>query len=80
VNVGGNWQPLSIGTTITDDETLHRKRKSYGVDYAAPAGTEVRLKNGARVVDSFKGDKGTDHLIVELPDGRRFQFLHGRKA
>jgi hypothetical protein len=80
VNVGGNWQPLSIGTTITDDETLHRQRKSYGVDYAAPAGTEVRLKNGARVVDSFKGDKGTDHLIVELPDGRRFQFLHGRKA
>jgi hypothetical protein len=50
------------------------------MDYAAPAGTPVRLKNGAQVVEAFKGEEGTDHLIIELPDGRRFQFLHGTKV
>lgn len=79
VQVKGKWKPLSRGTTITDHEADHRSRSrsSYGVDFAAPAGTPVRLKNGARVVGSYKGDGGTDHLIIELPDGRRFQFLHG---
>jgi hypothetical protein len=80
VNVEGKWLPLSKGTTITDNEAGHRARGSYGVDYAAPSGTPVRLKNGAQVVGSFKGDEGTDHLIIELPDGRRFQFLHGTKV
>jgi hypothetical protein len=80
VNVNGKWKALSKGTKITDAEAQHRKRGSYGMDYAAPAGTPVRLKNGAQVVESFKGDEGTDHLIIELPDGRRFQFLHGTKV
>ena len=80
VNVNGKWLPLSKGTTITDTEARHRARGSYGMDYAAPAGTPVRLKNGARVIEAFKGDEGTDHLIIELPDGRRFQFLHGTKV
>ena len=65
---------------MTDTEARHRARGSYGVDYAAPSGTPVRLKNGAQVVGSFKGEEGTDHLIIELPDGRRFQFLHGTKV
>jgi len=80
VNVNGKWKALSKGTTLTDTEARHRARGSYGVDYAAPSGTPVRLKNGAQVVDSFKGQEGTDHLIIELPDGRRFQFLHGTKV
>lgn len=80
VQVGGTWKALSKGTTITDDESRHRARGSYGMDYAAPSGTPVRLKNGARVVDSFQGDEGTDHLIIELPNGQRFQFLHGKKT
>ena len=80
VNVNGKWKSLSKGTTITDTEARHRARGSYGMDYAAPSGTPVRLKNGAQVVESFKGDEGTDHLIIELPDGRRFQFLHGTKV
>ena len=80
VNVEGKWQALSKGTTMTDTEARHRARGSYGMDYAAPSGTPVRLKNGAQVVGSFKGDEGTDHLIIELPDGRRFQFLHGTKV
>ena len=80
VNVNGKWLPLSKGAPINQAETEHRARGSYGVDYLAPAGTPVRLKNGARVVEAFKGDQGTDHLIIELPDGRRFQFLHGTKV
>jgi hypothetical protein len=82
VQVKGKWKPLSKGTTITDGEDDHRNRSrsSYGIDYAADSGTPVRLKNGATVVGSFKGDQGTDHLIIELPDGRRFQFLHGTIA
>jgi hypothetical protein len=80
VNVNGKWKALSKGTTLTDTEARHRARGSYGVDYAAPSGTPVRLKNGAQVVGSFKGAEGTDHLIIELPDGRRFQFLHGTKV
>jgi len=80
VNVEGKWKALSKGTTMTDTEARHRARGSYGVDYAAPSGTPVRLKNGAKVVGSFKGEEGTDHLIIELPDGRRFQFLHGTKV
>jgi hypothetical protein len=80
VNVNGKWKALSKGTTLTDTEARHRARGSYGVDYAAPSGTPVRLKNGAQVVGSFKGQEGTDHLIIELPDGRRFQFLHGTKV
>lgn len=80
VQVSGKWKPLSGGTQITDNEQRHRARNSYGIDYAANDGTPVRLKNGAQVVGSFKGDQGTDHLIIQLPDGRRFQFLHGTIA
>jgi hypothetical protein len=80
VNVKGSWKPLSQGTVTTDNDQLHRNRGSFGHDFAAPDGTQVSLKNGARVVGSFKGDGGTDHLIIELPDGRRYQFLHGTNA
>jgi len=80
VKVGNRWLPLSKGTTLTDQESEHRARGSYGIDYAANAGTPVRVRNGAVPVGSFKGDGGTDHLIIELPDGRRFQFLHGTNA
>ena len=82
VQVKGKWKPLSKGTIITDGEDGHRNRSrsSYGIDYAADSGTPVRLKNGATVVASYKGHQGTDHLIIELPDGRRFQFLHGTIA
>lgn len=80
VKVNGKLVPISKGTTTTDDDRAHRARGSFGHDYAAPDGTEVYLRNGARVVGTFKGDAGTDHTIIELPDGRRFQFLHGRNA
>lgn len=80
VKRNGKLVPLSKGSTSTDNDAAHRARGSFGHDYAAPDGTEVYLRNGARVVGTFKGDQGTDHTIIELPDGRRFQFLHGRNA
>lgn len=73
----GQRGALSQLSVTTDDDKKHRARGSFGHDYAAPKGSTLRLKNGARAVGSFKGDQGTDHLIIELPDGRRFQFLHG---
>jgi hypothetical protein len=76
----GRRGPLSRMSTTTDDDAAHRRRGSFGHDYASPKGTQVFLKGGARVVGSFPGDEGTDHLIIELPDGRRFQFLHGTKT
>lgn len=75
----GRRGPLSSLASTTDDDRRHRARGSFGHDYAAERGSQVFLKNGARVVDSFKGDQNTDHLIIELPDGRRFQFLHGTR-
>jgi hypothetical protein len=82
VTVGPKRRPLSQGTVTTDDDRAHRRRSrsSFGHDFAAPDGTPVFLANGARVVGSFKGDGGTDHTIIELPDGRRYQFLHGVNA
>ena len=73
----GKKGALSQLSVTTDDDKRHRARGSFGHDYAAPEGSTLRLKNGARAVGSFKGEQGTDHLIIELPDGRRFQFLHG---
>lgn len=80
VAVGNKKKPLSQGTVTTDDDRKHRNRGSFGHDFAAPDGTPVFLKNGARVVGTYKGDGGTDHTIIELPDGRRYQFLHGLNA
>ena len=80
VVVGDKKRPLSQGTVTTDDDRKHRNRNSYGHDFAAPDGTPVYLTNGARMVGSYKGDGGTDHTIIELPDGRRYQFLHGLNA
>jgi hypothetical protein len=80
VVVGTAQKPLSQGTVTTDDDRKHRNRGSYGHDFAADDGTPVYLKNGARVVGTYKGDGGTDHTIIELPDGRRYQFLHGLNA
>lgn len=80
VVVGSRQLPLSQGTTTTDTDTKHRNRGSFGHDFAADDGTPVFLKNGARVVGTYKGEGGTDHTIVELPDGRRYQFLHGTNA
>jgi hypothetical protein len=77
VEVKGRRQPLS--TVMTDDQAAHRRRGSHGIDFAYPAGTPVFLKNGARVVSNNPTEHG-DKLVIQLPNGQTFSFLHGRKA
>ena len=38
--------------------------------------SNVYLKNGAKVVGGFATEWGYKR-IIQLPDGRRFAFLHG---
>jgi hypothetical protein len=77
VDVKGKRRPLS--TVVTDGQAEHRKRGSHGIDYAYPKGTGVFLKNGAQVISNTPTVHG-DKLIIQIPDGRTFSFLHGRKV
>jgi hypothetical protein len=77
VEVKGKRLPLS--TVMTDDQAAHRRRGSHGIDFAYDRGTPVFLKNGARVVSNTPTEHG-DKLVIQLPNGRTFSFLHGRKA
>lgn len=77
VEVGGSRKPLS--TVMTDDQAAHRRRGSHGIDFAYPKNTPVFLKNGAEVISNTKTEHG-DKLVIQLPDGRTFSFLHGRKV
>lgn len=74
----GTRGPLSQVAVTTDDDRAHRLRRSFGHDYAAPKNSKLFLKGGAKVVGSYPGEQGSTILIIELPDGRRYQFLHGR--
>lgn len=76
VQLDGRRVPLSA-VPVTDGWDDHARRGSHGIDYAAPDGTPVLLKNGARVVSKARTEHG-DKLVIQLPDGRRFSFLHGR--
>lgn len=71
-------KPLSAGVTVPGGR--FGAARSYGShngwDYAVDAGTPVVLRNGARMIASRKTEHG-DQLTVALPDGRRFNFLHG---
>ena len=63
----------------TGDFESHTVRGSHGRDYGTYEGDYLYLKNGAQVISSTPTEHG-DAVVVELPDGRRFQFLHGTKA
>lgn len=54
-------------------------RQHAGYDYGAKAGTKLYLKNGARVVSKQQTQWGA-MVIIQLPDGRRFSFLHGKSV
>lgn len=60
------------------------KRKHTGWDYAAPDGTPVFLKGGAKVVsnsvDNSPQGGGSSNMIIQTPDGRKFIFHHGTAA
>ena len=60
----------------TGDWQSHTVRGSHGRDYGTYSGSNIYLTNGARVVDSVSTVHG-DRLQIELPNGKRFFFLHG---
>jgi murein DD-endopeptidase MepM/ murein hydrolase activator NlpD len=76
VQLNGRRVPLSA-VPVTDGFDDHVARGSHGIDYAAPNGTPVLLQNGARIVSRASTVHG-DKLVIQLPDGRRFSFLHGK--
>jgi hypothetical protein len=70
--------PLSrVGVTATDAN--HRARGSHGVDYGTAKGSSIFIQNGARVVSKQRTQHG-DKVVIQLPDGRRFSFLHGKSV
>jgi hypothetical protein len=70
--------PLSrVG--VTADAANHRRRGSHGIDYGTASGSRVYLKGGARVVGSASTEHG-DKLTIQLPNGKKYTFLHGRSA
>ena len=72
--------PVSSGITVDGGHFGASRdggtRSHNGWDYAMPAGTKVILRNGAWVVGKVRTDYG-DKLTIALPDGRRFNILHG---
>ena len=60
----------------TGDWQSHTVRGSHGRDYGTYDGSPIYLVNGTRVVDTVKTVHG-DRLQIELPNGKRFFFLHG---
>jgi len=57
----------------------HLARGSHGIDYPTAKGTKLFIKNGARVVSKTTTAHG-DKVVIQLPDGRRFSFLHGKST
>ena len=64
---------------ITDTFAGHVARGSHGIDYGTMRGSKVFLQNGARIVSKTRTQHG-DKLVIQLPDGRRFSFLHGKSV
>ena len=61
----------------TGDFASHTRRGSHGRDYGTFSGSDIFLKNGAKVVSRTTTEHG-DKLVIRLPDGREFSFLHGK--
>ncbi|AGA17892.1 virion structural protein [Synechococcus phage P60] len=84
VQTASGIKPLSQGTVVTDNDQAHRNRGSFGVDFATPdgrSGMPVVLRNGARVIENVTDNSargaGSVRTVIELPDGRRYAFVHG---
>ena len=58
----------------------NRPIPSNGYDYGIHDGRGIYIKPPARVVFSQTTSEGDDVMIIELPSGRRFKFLHGKEA
>ena len=64
---------------IGDNQAQHRARGSHGVDYGLHSGTKVYVKNGAKVIGTRPSAHG-DVVTIQLPNGKQYTFLHGKKA
>jgi hypothetical protein len=64
---------------IGDNQDQHRARGSHGIDYGLHTGTKVFVKNGAKVIGSKPSAHG-DVVTIQLPNGKKYTFLHGNKA
>jgi hypothetical protein len=62
-----------------DNFDQHVARGSHGIDYPTANGSKVFLKGGAKVISSQATEWG-DKLTIQLPNGKRYTFLHGRSA
>lgn len=71
-------QIRELTNNVGDNFDEHVARGSHGIDYGLESGTEVFLKNGASVVSSEPTEHG-DYVVIELPNGDRYSFLHGKK-
>jgi hypothetical protein len=74
--------PLSQAMEVTQTEQDHRNRGSHGIDYASyQPNREIYLTNGARVVENWVDDsargEGSHRLLIEVPGGKRYAFVHG---
>ena len=63
----------------TGDWNSHTSRGSHGRDYGTAEGSALHLKNGAKVVSNSGSEHG-DYMVIELPNGQRYSFLHGKAA
>jgi hypothetical protein len=64
----------------TGDWNSHTSRGSHGRDYGTYSGSALHLTNGAKVVSNNAGGPNGDYLVIELPNGQRYSFLHGTAA
>ena len=57
----------------------HVARGSHGIDYPTAKGSKLFIKNGARIISKTPTAHG-HKVVIQLPDGRRFSFLHGKSV
>ena len=71
--------PLSQTTVTSGYDSLRDggTRVHRGLDYGTYKGDKLYLQNGARKISTVKTAHG-DKVTIELPNGQRFSFLHGR--
>ena len=62
-----------------DNFDQHLARGSHGIDYPTAKGTKLFIQNGARIVSKTVTQHG-HKVVIQLPDGRRFSFLHGKSV
>ena len=82
VATSSGLKPLSQAMIMTASDADHRNRarSSHGIDFAhEKPNRELYLTNGARVIENYmpSGGEGSHRLLIEVPGGKRYAFLHG---